>query len=202
LTGLNSFFPLDRVTSETDVPGRPDVTFGQVIPAVPLGELPDDAEGFSVEPDGRFAFLVIKKGHNGEAILQLNGDGTPFVQPADDPNHPTLLEIVKELSSARASPEQGEEPVVPWRSFVTACYLAMDRDSVLEPRMDPGSQRTYEMVQFLKELNGAVPSWYDTFVFRMTLYDYQVGGKTGFKDKIRDVHKALVGKFHPKAESQ
>jgi hypothetical protein len=203
LLPVNRFFPLGQVRSAPTVPGRPDVTFHQVIPPFRLGKLFDDATDFQSGPKERFGFLVIDKDTEGKAVLRMEG-GVPFVQIADERN-PTLLELVEEYINPRGRRlgEEEEAPKVPWRSFVMVCYRAMDRTQALDASADAGSHRTADMRAFLKELNGeAVPSRYDTFVFWMTLYQYQVGEQTKFLDKIRAVITEIVDNPPAKTKTQ
>jgi hypothetical protein len=130
-------------------------------------------------------------------------DGHIFLQAADDPNHPTLAEVVVEILMTRGASradEPEEEGKVPWDDFMVECYFAMDPTCVLDPSVYFGSHRTAAMEQFLGRLNNRVPSRYDSFVFWMILYQYQVGEKTGFLEKIDAVHKQLMSKFGPKTK--
>jgi hypothetical protein len=58
------------------------------------------------------------------------------------------------------------------------------------------------MTQFLESLNGPVPAIYDDFVFWMTLYQFQLGFKTGFQDKVTKAYHDLYAGLHPKGTSQ
>jgi hypothetical protein len=201
---VSSFFTLGPFARVTPVRGSGNRTFADVIPASPLGELPDDVMGFQVEGSGSYSALVIDVGAGGETLLRRNEDGSLFYQELDPmyEDHSEIIEAARLAHGGSSRPDaKREEGKVPWRVFVRACYVAIDRwRPDLSLRFS--SSCTSGMENFLTELNGPVPARLDSFVYRMTLYQVQVGEKTGFPSKIRKVHADLLHALHRVANAE
>jgi hypothetical protein len=147
--------------------------------------------------------LILDVSPSGEVVLRRDEDGNLIYQDLD-PMNKDHLEIIEAGCLARGSrfcqEPKTEEPKVPWRAFVRACYIVMGRWTPdLSLRFSSG--RTSGMQNFLAELNGPVPSRLDSFVFWMTLYQYQIGEKTGFPSKIRKAFADLYAEVHPESAS-
>jgi hypothetical protein len=201
---VDSFLPLGPFTRDTPVTGCDDRTFGDVIPPEPLGQLPDDAMSFEVGSSDHYDALILDEGPGGEGVLRRDEDDNLVYQNLDPANR-DHVEIIEAACLARGlrfwEKAKTEEPKVPWRDFVRACYIVMGRWTPnLSLRFSSGC--TSGMKNFLAELNGPVPSRLDLFVFWMTLYQYQVGEKTGFPSQIRKAFADLYAEFHPEPAPQ
>jgi hypothetical protein len=191
---VHLFFPLARIKGDTPIKACPGRTLGQVIPPYPLGKLFDDPMGFEVELCDQFAFLVRLKGDGGTAVPKRNPAGMLLYEVYGIDND--IVQQTFFFRESRSSPSTGN---VPWRAFVMACCKCVQGQWVPDMSLRPGSGRTHAMTQFLESLNGRVPAIYDDFVFWMTLYQFQLGFKTGFQDKVRKAYDDLYATLHPKA---
>jgi hypothetical protein len=198
------FFPVGPDAPDTVMTGSRGLRFGEVIPEESLGELEDDVQGFDPDaPDGsQKGFLVIETDLESQRTeFRRTEDGFLYVEPVN--NNAVLADIAKHAYLARGSLRPWAEPregKVRWPTFVLACYMAMDRWDP-DPEQSPLSTKISGMANFLGDLNEApVPSRYQGWVFWMAFSYVQVGERTGFLDKISELHRKLMAKPHEETE--
>jgi hypothetical protein len=92
-------------------------------------------------------------------------------------------------------PAKREEGTVPWRDFVIGCLTAIGSWHPIKSHA-PDSRWTSAMGNHLSTLNNAqIPSRYDRNLYTLAFYQRQVGYRTGFLDRIAEVHAELVKRF-------
>jgi hypothetical protein len=205
---VDSFFPLQPITSETAIRGQPGKTFGAAIPAKRMGEQFDDIGRFWTEAtqDRGYAYKYVKIERQDDGTIKEVGTGD--LEGATDPIELQIYDHVKMKRGSGPPTGAGDEVEVPYvpidSVFRVFCRIATEQ-GLQWTRGGLTLDAYLVMKQFLKKEFGPIPHYMWNYVSRLGEASCDVGDPAKFWEVVQiacDEVKGTLAVPHPPPEGE